>query len=146
MGVKLYKHSTKNTLIEIIIKICLLISYISILRITFNKLSSIRHSLSINKSCTSSIRENWFWGFCCNSGFLTQIKRKTRIFFKRYFIKIMCLFYFEKKFLFLATLIQVISQRRESNLPHSFRTSFYLFAAVRVSIGLPNLSQTVFWE
>ena len=29
---------------------------------------------------------------------------------------------------------------------HSFRTSFYLFAAVRVPIGLPNLPQTVFRE
>ena len=30
--------------------------------------------------------------------------------------------------------------------PHSFRTSFYLFAAVRVPRGLPNLPQTVFRE
>ena len=30
--------------------------------------------------------------------------------------------------------------------PHSFRTSFYLFAAVCVSRGLPNLPQTVYRE
>ena len=30
--------------------------------------------------------------------------------------------------------------------PHSFRTSFYLFAAVHVPRGLPNLPQTVFRE
>ena len=37
------------------------------------------------------------------------------------------------------------SERRQPP-PHSFRTSLYLFAAVRVPIGLPNLPQTVFRE
>jgi len=37
---------------------------------------------------------------------------------------------------------------REGNPPppHSFRTSFYLFAAVCVPRGFPNLSQRAFWE
>ena len=34
-------------------------------------------------------------------------------------------------------------REKEGNLPpHSFRTSFYLFSATRVHIGLPNLPQT----
>ena len=42
--------------------------------------------------------------------------------------------------------VLVAHRGREGNLSHSFRTSFYLFAAVCVPRGLPNLPQTVFLE
>ena len=39
-----------------------------------------------------------------------------------------------------------VGRGREGTPPHSFRTSFYLFAAVQVPRRLPNLPQTVFQE
>ena len=50
--------------------------------------------------------------------------------------------------IYLCSIERYMTLRRECRQPplHIFRTSFYLFAAVRVPIGLPNFHQTVFRE